>query len=232
LALSRIRPGKPGVFWLNGAVIEMEKDQTLCFCVCAGLITCIKIEEESMIDVNDLRKGVTFEFDGSLYRVLEYHHHKPGRGNATIRVRTINLRTSANLELTFQSGDRVQDVRLDFHNVQYLYFDGQFYHFMDLETYEQPALSVDLVSDSALYLMEGMEIKLTFYEGQPLDIELPNTVDMKVVEAQTAVRGDTATGVTKKVITETGLQVQVPAFVETGDKIRINTSNGSYVTRV
>jgi elongation factor P len=162
-----------------------------------------------MIDVNDLRKGVTFEFDGSLYRVLEYHHNKPGRGNATIRVKTINLRTSANLELTFQSGDRVQDVRLDFHNVSYLYFDGQFYHFMDLETYDQPALSSELVADSAYYLKEGME----------------------VVEAQAAVRGDTATGVTKKVITETGLQVQVPSFVETGDKIRINTTNGTYVTR-
>ena len=185
-----------------------------------------------MIDVNDLRKGVTFEFDGGLYRVLEYHHNKPGRGNATIRVKTINLRTSANLELTFQSGDRVQDVRLDFHNVQYLYFDGQFYHFMDLDTFEQPALSSDIVSDSAHYLKEGMELKLTFYEGQPLDIELPNTVDMEVVEAQAAVRGDTATGVTKKVVTETGLQVQVPAFVETGDKIRINTTNGTYVTRV
>jgi elongation factor P len=185
-----------------------------------------------MIDVNDLRKGVTFEFDGGLYRVLEYHHHKPGRGNATIRVRTINLRTSANLELTFQSGDRVQDVRLDFHNVQYLYFDGQFYHFMDLDTFEQPALSVDLVADSAYYLKEGMELKLTFYEGQPLDFELPNTIDMEVTEAEAAVRGDTATGVTKKVVTETGLQVQVPSFVGTGDKIRINTSNGSYVTRV
>ena len=185
-----------------------------------------------MIDVNDLRKGVTFEFDGSLYRVLEYHHNKPGRGNATIRVKTINLRTGANLELTFQSGVRVQDVRLDFHNVQYLYFDGQFYHFMDLDTFDQPALSSDLVSDSAYYLKEGMELKLTFYEGQPLDIELPNTVDMEVVEAQAAVRGDTATGVTKKVITETGLQVQVPSFVETGDKIRINTTNGTYVTRV
>jgi elongation factor P len=185
-----------------------------------------------MIDVNELRKGTTFESDGNLYKVLDYHHHKPGRGNATIRVKTINLRTGTNLEMTFTSGDRVQDVRLDFHNVQYLYNDGQFYHFMDLDTFDQPALSSELVGESAYFLKEGMEIKLTFYEGQPLDIELPNTVDMEVVEAQAAVRGDTATGVTKKVVTETGLQVQVPAFVETGDKIRINTSNGSYVTRV
>jgi elongation factor P len=185
-----------------------------------------------MIDVNELRKGTTFESDGNLYKVLDYHHHKPGRGNATIRVKTINLRTGTNLEMTFTSGDRVQDVRLDFHNVQYLYNDGQFYHFMDLETYEQPAISVEMIGDVSYFLKEGMEVKLTFYEGEPIDIELPLTVDLEVTEAEMAVRGDTATGVTKKVITETGLQVQVPNFVEVGDVIRVNTSDNSYITRV
>jgi len=185
-----------------------------------------------MIDVNELRKGTTFEYDGNLYKVMDYHHHKPGRGNATIRVKTFNLRTGTNLEMTFTSGDRVQDVRLDFHNVQYLYNDGQFYHFMDLETYEQPAISIEMIGDSSDYLKEGMEVKLTFYEGEPIDIELPLTVDLEVVEAELAVRGDTATGVTKKVVTETGLQVQVPNFVEVGDIIRVNTNDGSYITRV
>ena len=185
-----------------------------------------------MIDVNDLRKGVTFEYDSNLYKVLDYHHHKPGRGNATIRVKIVNLRSGTIVEQTFTSGVRVQDVRLDFHNVQYLYSDGDFYHFMDLDTYEQPALSKEIVGDSGQYLKEGMECKLTFYQGQPLDIELPLTVDMEVVESEMSVRGDTATGVTKKVITESGLQVQVPGFVEVGDVIRINTSTGSYVTRV
>jgi elongation factor P len=185
-----------------------------------------------MIDVNELRKGTTFEYDGNLYKVLDYHHHKPGRGNATIRVRTFNLRTGTNLDMTFTSGDRVQDVRLDFHNVQYLYNDGQFYHFMDLETYEQPAISIEMIDEAANYLKEGMEVKLTFYEGEPIDIELPLTVDLEVVEAELAVRGDTATGVTKKVVTETGLQVQVPNFVEVGDVIRVNTNDASYITRV
>ena len=185
-----------------------------------------------MIDVNELRKGITFEYDGSLYRVLDYHHHKPGRGNATIRIKAFNIRTGSNLDLSFQSGDRVQDVRLDYHNVQYLYNDGQFFHFMDLDTFEQPALSKDSLEGTANYLKEGLEVKLTFYEGQPIDLELPLTIDMGVVEADPAVRGDTATGVTKRVLTETGLQVQVPAFVEAGDTIRVNTSNGSYVTRV
>lgn len=184
-----------------------------------------------MIDVNNLRKGVTFEFDGNLYKVTDYHHHKPGRGNATIRVKTVNLRTGTNLEMTFTSGDRVQDVRLDFHNVQYLYTDGQFHHFMDLETYEQPALSSDVLGDAVGYLKEGLEVKLTFYDGAALDIELPSTVDLLVTSADVSVRGDTATGVTKKVTTETGLQVQVPNFVEAGNVIRVNTSDGSYVTR-
>jgi len=184
-----------------------------------------------MIDVNNLRKGVNFEMDGNLYKVLDYQHHKPGRGNATIRVRTLNLRTGTTLEMTFQSGDRVQDISLDYHNVQYLYTDGQFYHFMDLDTYEQPAITAEMIGDMAGYLKENLEVKLTFYQGKPLDIELPLTVDLGVTQADVAVRGDTATGVTKKVTTETGLQVQVPNFVEVGDVIRVNTSTGAYVTR-
>ncbi len=185
-----------------------------------------------MIDVNDLRKGVTFELDGQLYRVLEYHHHKPGRGNAIIRIKARNLLTGANIEKTFTSGDKVQDVRLDFHNVQFLYFDGEFYHFMDNETFEQPAIRAEILGESALYLKEGMEVKLTFYKGQPIDIELPTSVDLKVVYAETAIRGDTATGVTKKVRTETGLEVVVPQFVNEGDVIRVDTRTGEYVTRV
>ncbi len=185
-----------------------------------------------MIDVNELRKGVTFELDGSLYKVLEYEHHKPGRGKATIRIKARDLRKGTILDKTFPSGDRVQDVRLDYHNVQYLYTDGDFYHFMDNETFEQPAIAASVVGDAAAYLKEGMDVKLTFYGSEPLDIELPITVDLKVTEAQAAVRGDTATGVTKRVKTETGLEVQVPAFVNAGDTIRVDTRTGQYVTRV
>src|SRR3990172_1786996 len=166
-----------------------------------------------MIDVNELRKGVTFDLDGVLYKILDYEHHKPGRGKATIRVKARNLRTGTTLEKTFNSGDRVQDVRLDYHNVQYLYTDGDLYHFMDLETFEQPAISAEIVGEAAGYLKENMEVKLTFYQGEPLDIDLPITVDLKVIRSEMAVRGDTATGVTKKVETETGVEVQVPAFI-------------------
>lgn len=185
-----------------------------------------------MIDVNTLRKGVTFEHDGNIWKVLEYSHNKPGRGKATIRVKTRNLRTGANLEMTFNSGDRVQNIRLDHHNVQFLYTDGEFYHFMDLETYEQPALSADMLGEATQYLKENLEVKLTFFEGEAIDIDLPTTIDVEVVQAEASVRGDTATGVTKKVITETGLEVDVPAFVEVGNIIRVDTRGGTYVTRV
>jgi len=185
-----------------------------------------------MIDVNELRKGVTFDLDGVLYKVLDYEHHKPGRGKATIRVKARNLRTGTTLEKTFNSGDRVQDVRLDYHNVQYLYTDGELYHFMDLDTYEQPAVSREILGDAADFLKENLEVKLTFYQGEPLDVELPTSVDLLVTQADVAVRGDTATGVTKKVTTETGFQVSVPNFVEAGDTIRVDTRTGNYVTRV
>jgi elongation factor P len=185
-----------------------------------------------MIDVNDLRKGVTFELDGQLFKVLDYSHNKSGRGNASIRVKARNLRTGANIEKTFQSGDRVPEANLDFHNVSYLYSDGDFYHFMDNETYEQPAIKGDVLGDSAVFLTEGMECKITFYNGEALDVEMPITVDLKVEYAENAVRGDTATGVTKKVRTETGVEVQVPNFVKEGDTIRVDTRTGEYVTRV
>lgn len=185
-----------------------------------------------MIDVNDLRKGVTFVLENELYKVLDYHHHKPGRGNATIRIKARNLRSGTTLEKTFQSGERIQDARLDFHNVQFLYTDGEVFHFMDLETYEQPEIRKDIIGDSAGFLKEGMEVKLTFFDNKPIDIELPMTVDLKVVRAEAAVRGDTATGVTKRVTVETGAAVECPQFVSEGDTIRIDTRDGTYVTRV
>ena len=185
-----------------------------------------------MIDVNDLRKGVTFELDNALFKVMDYEHHKPGRGKATIRIKARNLRTGTILDKSFISGDRVQDIRLDYHNVQYLYSDGELYHFMDMETYEQPALSTDILGESTQFLKEGLEVKLTFYEGEALDIELPTSVELLVTQAGIVIRGDTATGVTKKVTTETGLQVQVPNFIEEGDVLRVDTRNGAYITRV
>ncbi len=184
-----------------------------------------------MIDVNALRKGVTFELDGELFKVLDYSHNKPGRGNATIRCKLLNLKTGVNLERTFQSGDRVQDIRLDHHQVTFLYKDGHLYYFMDTETYEQPALSAEALGETAQFLREGQEAKLTFYQEQPIDIELPAAVELKVVDAEPGVKGDTATGASKLATTETGLKVQVPLFVNVGDAIKVSTSTGEYITR-
>lgn len=185
-----------------------------------------------MIDANQLRKGVTFQYDGQLFKVLDYSHNKSGRGLATIRIKAMNIRTGTILEKTFSSSERVDNIQLDYHNAQYLYNDGQMYHFMDVETYEQPALSATILGDAAYYLKEQMEVKITFYEGEILDIELPVVVEMEVVRAEASVRGDTATGVNKKVLTETGLEVSVPGFVEAGDIIRVDTRTGEYLTRV
>ncbi|MBS1249395.1 MAG: Elongation factor P [Chloroflexi bacterium] len=185
-----------------------------------------------MIDVNGLRKGTTFELDGEIFKVLEYSHHKPGRGKATIRVDVRNLRTGDRLKKKFNSGDTIQDIRLTYRNAKYLYTDGEQYHFMDIETYEQPALYAEALGDATQYLQPEMEVKLTFYNNEPLDIELPTAVDLKVVRADPSVRGNTAGNVTKNVTTETGIEVDVPNFVEVGDVIRVDTRTGEYVTRV
>ncbi len=185
-----------------------------------------------MIDVNELRKGVTFTMDGELYKVLEYQHHKPGRGSATIRTMLRNLRTGTTRQHNFISSDRVEDIRVDTLEVEYLYDDGRFLHFMNLETFEQPVLSRDVFGDDIFYLKENMQLKLKSYDSEIIDYELPTTIDYRVTESEMAVAGDTATGATKQVKTETGLSVQVPLFVEVGDTIRVDTRDCRYVTRV
>ena len=185
-----------------------------------------------MIDANALRKGVTFQIDSELYKVLEYSHHKPGRGLATIKIKALNLRTGSIIEKTFSSSEKVDNVRLDYHNAQFLYSDGTDFHFMDIDNYEQSAISATIIDDAANFLKPEMQVKLTFFEGEVLDIELPLTVELEVIKAEPAVRGDTATGVNKKVELETGFEVGVPAFIEVGDVLKIDTRTGEYVTRV
>nr|MBN1229890.1 elongation factor P [Anaerolineae bacterium] len=185
-----------------------------------------------MIDVNELRRGVTFTLDGELFKVLEYQHHKPGRGKATIRVQIRNLRSGVTKEMTFNSGDRVENIRLETRVVDYLYSDGEFLHFMDVNTYEQPQMRIDEFGNDVKYLSENLSLKLSSYEGEIIDYELPTTVEQAVEESEMAIAGDTATGATKQVTTATGLKVTVPLFVNVGDVIRIDTRDGSYVTRV
>ncbi len=185
-----------------------------------------------MIDVNELRKGTTFEYEGRLLRVLEYSHNKPGRGNATIRTKVRDIRSGATFEKTFQSGDRVQDIRIESRGMQYLYRDGDLYHFMDSETYDQIALDAKMLDDAVNYLKDGMNVVVQDYNGESLGIDLPVTVDLKIMQADIAVRGDTAAGASKYVTVETGYRVQVPLFVNDGDTIRIDTRTGEYLTRV
>jgi elongation factor P len=185
-----------------------------------------------MIDVNDLRKGTTFELDGRLFRVLEYSHNKPGRGNATIRTKVRDIRTGSTFEKTFQSGDRVQDIRIENRQMQYLYHDGDLYHFMDTATYDQIALDAKMLDDAVNYLMDGMNVIVQDYNGEALGVDMPITVDLKIVQADVAVKGDTASGTSKLVTVETGYRVQVPLFVNDGDTIRIDTRTGEYLTRV
>ena len=186
-----------------------------------------------MIGVQDLRKGTTFiDDDGNLYKVLDYQHVKQGRGNAVIKTKLRNIKTGATIDKNFQSGGRVQDVRLDHHQVQYLYQDGENYHFMDTETYDQPILSKDILGDAALYLKENVTVDLLTYEGQPIEVEMPTTVDLKVTETAPGYKGDTASGGGKPATLETGVVVTVPFFVNVGDTVRVDTRDGSYVTRV
>jgi len=184
-----------------------------------------------MIGVTDMRKGVTVEIEGQLWRVLEYEHYKPGRGNAVIRTKLRNLRTGATLSRNFTSGERVQDVRLDHRTVQYLYNDGDVYTFMDVETFEQPSINKAVIEDKLPYLKEGVTLEFEEYEGEPIGIELPITVDLLVTDAPPGYAGDTATAATKEATLETGLKIQVPLFVKTGDTIRIDTRTGEYLTR-
>ena len=185
-----------------------------------------------MIGVQELRKGRTFELDGTPYKVLDYEHRKMARGGATIRIKARDLRTGATIERTFNSGHRVQDIRLDHATVQYLYQDGDSYTFMNLETYEQPTLHAEILGDTVHYLKDGLTLDIVSYQGEYLDIELPTTVDLEVTYAEPGFAGDTATGATKSCTVETGLEVQVPLFIEAGDVIRVDTRSGTYVTRV
>ena len=185
-----------------------------------------------MIDVNDLRKGVTFELEGNLFKVVEYSHHKPGRGNATIKIKARNLRTGSNIEKTFISGSQVQEARLDFHTVQYLYNDGAKFYFMDDETYEQFELASGVIGDQAGYMKEGDRVQAQVFDGRVINVELPKNVPLKVTYTEDAVKGDTSSSITKDAQLETGAKVKVPAFIKQGDVISVDTSTGAYRERV
>lgn len=185
-----------------------------------------------MAEVQTLRKGNIYEEENQLWRVLEYQHIKVARGGATIRVKVRNLRTGSTVEKTYNNGSRVNDVRLEKSEVQYLYNDGELYHFMNTETFEQLALTPEALEGIVEFMTDNQVVVLETYEGEPINIELPTTVDLRVVWAEAAVAGDTANTPSKQVELETGYRLQVPMFVQDGDVIRVDTRTGDYVTRV
>ncbi|GAC1451048.1 MAG: elongation factor P [Ktedonobacterales bacterium] len=185
-----------------------------------------------MISTGDLRKGLSIEMDNQLYTIVEWQHIKMGRGGAIVRIKLRNLRTGSNLERTFDAGERFQRAYLDRRTVIYQYNDGDTYYFMDTENFETVPLTGEQLGDAKLYLLDGMKLDIISYKDEPLNVELPVTVDLKVTYTEPGFKGDTATGGTKPAQLETGVTVQVPLFVSTGDTIRVKTESGSYVERV
>ena len=184
-----------------------------------------------MISGSELRKGVLIELEDKLYQVIEYQHVKMKR-TALARVKLRDIQAGHTVERTFQSDDRFTRARLDYRSSQYLYNDGGLYYFMDEETYEQSALSAEQLGDALHYLKDGMSVGISRYKGELVDVELPITVELKVIDTGPGFKGDTATAGNKPAKLETGITIQVPLFINNGDVIKVDTRTGIYLERV
>lgn len=184
-----------------------------------------------MIETGDLKKGVSIEMDGVLYQVLDYHHIKMGRGSAQVRLKLRDVRGGHIIERTVQAGERFTRARVDRQSAQYLYAEGDLHHFMNTETYDQMVINTERLGDALNYLKENATCDILTYGDEAIGIELPAAVELQVAEAEPWVRGDTAQGGNKPARLETGLMVQVPLFVNTGDTIKVDTRSGEYLER-
>ena len=185
-----------------------------------------------MISTGELRKGVTIELDGELWQILDYHHIKMGRGSAQVRITLRNVKRGQTIERSFQAGTKWPRAQLEQRPVQFLYRDGDEFHFMDNTSYDQFVLRSDQLGEATRYLTDGMTLDRTSYEGETIGVELPVSVDLQVASTEPGFAGDTAQGARKPATTQTGLVVQVPLFVQEGDTIRVDTRTGEYQTRV
>ena len=185
-----------------------------------------------MVTAGDFRKGVTFEIDGQPYLVVDFQHVKPGKGAAFVRTKYRNLKTGVIREEAFNPSDKFPKASIETKEMQYLYNDGELYYFMDNETYEQVPLNYEQVEDCIKWVKENDSVTIRFYQGVAFQVEAPNFVELQVIETEPGVKGDTATNVTKNAIVETGTTVQVPLFINEGEKIRIDTRTGEYMSRV
>ena len=184
-----------------------------------------------MISTGELRKGATIEMDGVLYQILEYNHIKMGRGSAQVRLRLKDVRGGHTIEKTVQAGEKFQRARVERHPMQYLYAEDSLYYFMNTETYEQMALNQEQIGDALLYIRENDFCEVLTYQDEPIGIELPLTVVLEITETEPGFKGDTTSGATKLAKLETGLTVQVPLFVTTGEKVKVDTRTGDYLER-
>ncbi|MGD0499905.1 MAG: elongation factor P [Bryobacteraceae bacterium] len=184
-----------------------------------------------MISATQLRPGVVIKFNNELYSVFSVNHRTPGNLRGFVQVRMRGLRNGSMTEHRFSSEDRVEKAQLEEHEMEYLYDDGDFYYFMNIETYEQLHLTKDLLGDAIQYLIPQLHATVEFHEGKAIGVELPASVDLTVVETEPGFKGATVSNVTKPAKLETGLVVQVPSFITEGEKIRVNTADGSYLER-
>lgn len=186
-----------------------------------------------MATTSDIRNGMIIRFKDDLYEIIEFLHVKPGKGHAFVRTKLKNIKTGKVIDNTFRTSEKLEEVRVEKHKKEYLYFDGQFYVFMDSNTYEQMQVPAEIIGDLDKFLVENMEVAMKLDpSGEVVGIELPTTVIQEIVECEPNVKGNSASVSGKKAITNTGLTIMVPFFVETGDKIKIDTRNGSYIERV
>ena len=184
-----------------------------------------------MISSNDFRTGTTIELDGQVWRVVEFLHVKPGKGSAFVRTKLKSVQSGNVVEKTFRAGESVQQAILEKSNLQHTYVESGDYVFMDMTSFEETRLSVEQIGKGAKYLKEGMEVNVIFHNGKVLEVELPISITLKVTETDPGVKGDTASGGTKRAILETGAQVMVPLFISVGEMIKVDTRNDSYLGR-
>ena len=184
-----------------------------------------------MINVTDARKGITIELDGNLYQVLDYEHIKMARGSAQVKLKLRDVRGGHIVDRSFQATAKFPRARIEKQPVQYLYREGDLLHFMNTETYDQTLLNASLIGDDAQYLAENANCDLLTYGEEPIGVEIPSAVYLTVADTEPGVKGDTASGATKAAKMETGLVVQVPLFINTGERLKIDTRSGEYLER-
>lgn len=184
------------------------------------------------VSTNQFKNGMCIQYNDKMWIISDFQHVKPGKGGAFVRTKLKELKTGRVLDVTFRAGEKVDDVRVETKRLQYLYSDGDAFHFMDTETYEQTEVSADFVGDAAKWLKENDEVAVVFAGGELIGVEPPMFVELKVTETDPGFKGDTVQGGTKPAILETGAVVQVPMFIEPGETLKIDTRDGSYITRV